>query len=295
MAGIGPTQPFQYLDIPIFNALFPKEGPKAIPVPLNFALQQSFTVDLTILQQRGFIKDVQSVFVDNSLNTSALTVLASGSNMPLKIPGSAQGVLPIFAPNPPVFTISCAGGQQAIVYLCNIPLPAAVWPATAEPSFNSSGYLQVTDPVLDATVSGNNVNVIVNGTANNNVVKPIFQADELFTGSATTSAAQTITTGAPSFFITEVNVRLTGDAGLAGAAEYTLTLKDGATTIAQGIAILATSGLTDAAPFDMITLHGIQYNSKTNAANLTLTGSANLTAGKYFWNIAGGLCSNIGP
>lgn len=296
MAGpLGPSPQSTYLDIPIFNALFPKEGPKSIPVTLNFANQQSFNVDLTLLQQRGFIKTIQSVWVDNSQNASALSIQVAGSNQTVKIPGNSQGCLPIFVPASAQFVISCAGGQNATIYFTNVPLPAAVWSATSGFSFTGAGYLQVSDVALDACVSGGNLNVSPNGTGNNNVSKPFFVADEMFTGSATTTTAQTIITGNPSFFITDLFVALTGNAAASAASTLTVTLKDGATTIAEGLAAVPASSGTTLGAVPLIALHNLQYNSKANANTLNLTLSENLTAGAVYWNVAGGLTTNIGP
>jgi hypothetical protein len=293
---LGPSPQSTYLDMSIFNALFPKEGGKVVPVPLNFANQQSFNIDLSLLQQRGFIKNIQGVYIDNSNSNSPASVTVAGTNQTITCPGNSQGTFPIFLPANMVFTCTSAGGANVNFFFYNIPLPNSVWSATQAPIYSSSGYLEVSDVALDSAVSAGNVNVLENTTANNNVVKPYFAADELFTGSTATSTAQTITTGNPSFFITDIFVAITGDAAISGgAAELTVTLKDGAATIATGIAAVPAASGSGIAPVALIATRNIQYNSKANANHLTITLSSTLTTGKVYWNIAGGLCSNIGP
>lgn len=291
-----PTQAGSYLDIPVFNALFPKEGGKVVPITLDFTTNTAILVDLTLMQQRGYINIIQSVFIDNSANSVPVLFSFNGSNMPLRVPGNSQAVLPIFMSNPPRFTATCSGGNVVPIILANIPMPAAVWNATAAFDFDGSGNLLVSDAALDACITSGILSVGVNAFGNADTAKLFYVGDEMFTGSTATSTAQTITTGSPSFFITSLDVLLSGDAALAAAAEYTVTIKDGATTIAQGIAALPSASVTDGrAPISLIRLPNLQYNSKGNGNNLLIQGSAALSSGKLFWNIAGGLTSQIGP
>lgn len=296
MPPLGPSQSAQWFTDNVYNGRFPTQGPKVVPVPLDFSLQQSFTIDLTQSARLKQIDIIQGVFFDNSLNTTPLTIVTKTTNQNLSCPGSSQGYLPLFAGDTPIFTVTCQGGHRATIFFNNIPLPAAVWPATGSPLFNASGAMIVSDAVLDAAVNANVLSVLLNGTGNNNVTKPFFVADELFTGSSSTTSAQTVITGAPSFFITDVQVAVSGGATLGAAGELTITLKDDATTIAQGIAFINNAvPATSLAPLRLIDLPNLQYNSKGSAKLLTLTASAVLTAGKFYWNIGGGVCTNIGP
>lgn len=293
---IGQSPSASYLDIPIFNALYPKEGAKAVPVPLNFALQASYTVDLTILQQKGYMSVFQSVFIDNSQSSQPVTLQVQGSNQKIVCPGNSQGTFPIFVPGSAIFTVSSSGSAYVVLYLSNVPLPSCVWSATSSFAFSAAGYLEVTDVALDACVTGSNLNILENGTANNNVVKPVFLADELFTGSlvaATTATAATITTGNVSFFITSISLFSTITETT--AADVVVTLKDGATVIITWpVFAPATANLAAPQQFNM---NDLQYNSKGSAQTLTLNiGAAGAgVAGAIYYNIAGGLCSNIGP
>lgn len=292
---IGPAQASTFLDMSIYNAQFPSEGAKVVPVPLNFSLQTAFTIDLTLLQQRGFVKSFQSVFVDNSASVVPITISIGASNQRVVIPGSSQGVVPIFVPSNPVFTVSSAGGVVVPLFFCNVPLPAAVWPATQSFLFTSSGYLEVSDVALDGCIVSGNVNTTPNLIGNNNVVKPFFAADELYTGSTSATAAVTLITGSPSWFITDVFVHLTGDAAMASAGELTVSLIDDATTILEGIAYVPAASPVILGSTPLIESRALQYNSKNSASTLTIKLGTALTSGKVFWNVAGGLCANVGP
>ena len=68
----------QVRDVPVFAALIPREGPKAVPLPFDFTAYASQSVDLLDLQQRGLISAVQAVFVDNSANSAALVIFVDG-------------------------------------------------------------------------------------------------------------------------------------------------------------------------------------------------------------------------
>lgn len=296
MANIGPSPPLQYLSLDVYNGRFPAEGPKIIPVSLNFALQQSFNVDLTLAQQTAQMRSVQAVWYDNSQNATPVTILSQGTQQNLILPGHSQGCLPIFQTVPSKFTVTCTGGAAVLLQFINVPLPACVWPTTAEPSFTTLGYLQTSDVALDAIITSNSLAVTMNGTGNNNVLKPFFIADELFSGSVTAAGNSVVTTGAPSYFITEAHVYISADASLAAAGELTVQLRDNATVIATGIALLPNAGGTaPIGPYELIELENIQFNSKASTVALNLNLSAALTGGHVYYNIAGGLCSNIGP
>lgn len=294
--GIGPTPPTQYLSMAVFNGQFPQEGPKMIPISLNFGLQQSYNIDLTLAEATAQMRSIQSLYYDNSQNATPLQIVCQGTQQVLNLPGHSAGTIPIFQTVPSVFKITCQGGGTAQVIFANIPLPAQIWPTTGEPSFNAAGYLQVTDVALDAIISGGVLQTGMNATDNNNVVKPWFGADELFTGSVTASGNTVVTTGNPSYFITDATVYVTADAALAAAGELTVQLRDNATVIATGIAVLPNAGATSPiGPYKIIELRNIQFNSKASTVALNLNLSAALTAGHVYYNIAGGLCSNIGP
>lgn len=117
--------------IPVYNAQVPAEGPKAIPIVLDFTASTSYSIDGQILTTRDIISMVQSIFVDTTGATSNVIVSVRGSNQSIICKPNTQGYYPVVCPNPFGFTFTCANGpNNALVILLNIPVAPAQW-ATA--------------------------------------------------------------------------------------------------------------------------------------------------------------------
>ncbi len=150
--------------VPTFNAMVPAEGPKAIPLLLDFTAAQSLEVDFSALYSQQKIAYVQTLFIDNSNNTAILSIAAGAqSNQVIKVPPGAQAYLPILEPNPPRFVISTTGGVAVQAQFINVPMPAHVWMTN---SFTfTNGALVVSDTLLEALIAnpgrayGNGLNV----------------------------------------------------------------------------------------------------------------------------------------
>ena len=140
---------------PVANAKVPKEGPKAIPLVLDFTATQSYQVDLTQQQQAAKISFIQGAFIDNSANPQPLVIATGNSQQNLVIPGYSQAYVPLLLPNPPTFVASTTGGVVVSIIALNIPMDIAVWSVKASAfSFNGNGALQVSDTLLEALISG---------------------------------------------------------------------------------------------------------------------------------------------
>ena len=131
----GPT----YYDRAVFNALVPKEGPKALPVPLAFsASAQAFSIDLTLTQYQKFMSMVQGAFVDNSASGVPLYIINQGTRQTIEFPAASQGYVPLLASAPTQFLFQSAGQAECAVILINVPVPALIWGGLAS-SVNSAG------------------------------------------------------------------------------------------------------------------------------------------------------------
>jgi len=115
----------------INSGLLPEGGPKALRRSLDFTAVQSLEFDLEREETAGFIGNVQAVFVDNSLNSAALTIVVAVTQLKLVIPPQSQGVFPIFAGNSPRMVVTTTGAVIVPIQLLNIPLPFAVWGVAA--------------------------------------------------------------------------------------------------------------------------------------------------------------------
>lgn len=135
---------------------------KTLPILIDFSLGNTFTADLSTIQAQGFMDSVQTIYADNSGQSSPLifTLGLGITNQVVTIPPNAQGYVPVLQPNPPKVQIFSASGAKITIQLLNFFVPPDVWStAGAAFSFNGSGALNVSDPVLDATVANNRVNV----------------------------------------------------------------------------------------------------------------------------------------
>jgi hypothetical protein len=129
----------------------------ALPITVDMSVNNAVTIDLTSAQITGKISAVQSAFIDNSLATASLSIVIPYTNQTITLPPQSQAYVPLLLPNPPIITLtSAAGSAQTVVVLLNVPMPLAVWsvngPGAVDPA---TGYSAVTDPVLDACVVGN--------------------------------------------------------------------------------------------------------------------------------------------
>jgi hypothetical protein len=102
----------------------PAEGPKAIPINLDFTSETAYTFDYTSMQQRTFISMVQTVWVDNSLSAAVLTITIPSSQQTLKIPAGIQGYFTVICPNPVKISFGSTGGVVCQVTLLNFPVLA---------------------------------------------------------------------------------------------------------------------------------------------------------------------------
>jgi hypothetical protein len=110
------------------NQQVPNEGPKAIPLLLNFAAAASFDLDLTLTQEQGYISMIQTLFIDMSEASDPLIVTVNGTNQKIMAAIGTQGYYSVLCPNPPRFTFANASGSDVIpLFLINAPIPGVVW------------------------------------------------------------------------------------------------------------------------------------------------------------------------
>lgn len=100
----------------------PEEGPKCIPIPLDFSVATVYTLDYMNFQQLGRFSMLQTVYVDNSLNAAKLNITIPALNQVLKIPAGVQGYFPILCPNPIKLSFDSTGGVLCQVILLNFPI-----------------------------------------------------------------------------------------------------------------------------------------------------------------------------
>src|ERR1700674_3225355 len=114
------------------NQTIPDEGPKAIPIRLDFSVAggsiTSYSIDLLITQERALLTMVQTLYIDLSTAVNDLIVTVGGSNQIIQAEAGTQGYYPVLCPNPPKFQIDVAApGDVDTVFLINVPIAGVVW------------------------------------------------------------------------------------------------------------------------------------------------------------------------
>lgn len=112
------------------NSLLPDEGPKIIPVDLDFTVSDSYFFDGELVQaQNKLIQILQSIYADNRANTIPLTMVIEGSRQRIDVPAATQGYYTVLSPNPIRITFTSIGGAAVRVHLLNVPVPGSTWRA----------------------------------------------------------------------------------------------------------------------------------------------------------------------
>jgi len=119
----------QFVDVPIFNQLVPGEGPKAIRAVADFSSVDGYVVDMTVQQEQGIIKAVQTLYIDTTDADQPVTFVAGRSQQRLTVLPGKQGYFPFLLPNPPVFEVQSAASVGSIVVfiMLNVPMACNHW------------------------------------------------------------------------------------------------------------------------------------------------------------------------
>lgn len=111
------------------NQIVPDEGPKAIPVLLDFSgTATEIDLDLLTVQQQGYFSMLQTIYIDLSGSANNLTIIVGNSNQKIVAKPSTQGYYNVLAPNNVRLRFqSAAGGTQIPLFLINVPVAGVVW------------------------------------------------------------------------------------------------------------------------------------------------------------------------
>ena len=110
------------------NQLLPEEGPRSIPLLLDFTVAATWDLDAELLQARGFFSMIQSIFIDASMSGVNVSVTVNGTGQVITAKFRTQGYYSLLVPNPVRLTFSSVGGVAGVrIQLLNVPIPGAVW------------------------------------------------------------------------------------------------------------------------------------------------------------------------
>lgn len=115
---------------PVSDRLLPQEGPKGIPLILDFGANASYSVDLTNILATAYISMLQTLFIDLSDPAlSNVSVDTGVSVQTITAKAQTQGYYNALIPNPPKLTFRSTGGAGvARIILINVAIPGSVWP-----------------------------------------------------------------------------------------------------------------------------------------------------------------------
>ena len=124
------SQQVQFVPVP--NQQIPDEGPKAIPLLLDFSTDPNGTIDIDgqMIGAQGRFAMVQTIFIDLNGAANPLTVTFNQSGQSITAKVNTQGYYNVLAPNPwKIRFQSLPGSTDNVgVYLINVPIPGVVWP-----------------------------------------------------------------------------------------------------------------------------------------------------------------------
>jgi hypothetical protein len=100
----------------------PGEGPKCVPIALDFTAITELRLDYQNMQARNFLSMVQTLWVDNYASAVVMSITIPGSAQILKIPAGVQGYFPVLCPNPVKMIFESTGGVVLQVSLLNFPV-----------------------------------------------------------------------------------------------------------------------------------------------------------------------------
>ena len=113
------------------NQEVPDEGPKGVPLLLDFSSAAEWDLDLTNQQQQQRISMIQSAYIDLSGATDDLVITMPIGGQVVRAKAGTQGYYSLLCPNPPRLNFANSSGSDVVpVFLLNVPVASVVWDAS---------------------------------------------------------------------------------------------------------------------------------------------------------------------
>ena len=113
--------------IPVYNAQVPDEGPKEITLLLDFSEASEYVIDGKVLTDQPYISMVQTLWIDTTGASAAVTAFIEGSRQTIQANKATQGYYPVLCPNPFRITFDSSTETKVTVALINTPIAPAQW------------------------------------------------------------------------------------------------------------------------------------------------------------------------
>ena len=110
------------------NQLMPEEGPKTLPLILDFSGTNSYLLTLENFQALGHFSMCQTLWVDLSTSGENMIITVGSTGQIIKCLAGTQGYYNVLVPNPINITFTCVGGPADVrVQVINVPIAGVVW------------------------------------------------------------------------------------------------------------------------------------------------------------------------
>lgn len=114
---------------PVSNGYAPKEGPKALPIDLDFSTEPQVALNLQTEAEADIFQTIQSIYIDNTSNTNELILTVSVTGQIITCAAGGSGTWPIIALRDVgfkgSFTTTPQAGLVVNVILLNVPMASA--------------------------------------------------------------------------------------------------------------------------------------------------------------------------
>lgn len=268
----------------------PPGASKSLKYPFTLPANGQLTFDLQQQQASGQIENIQSVFIDNSGNASAITLYSSGPNFNVVCPPYSQGMFPILVSSVARFVLS--GSGSGALYFLNVPMPLSVWPV-ANANTYSGGALVVSDTILDGTVSNGRVNTgpeLVTGANQTSV--PLLAGTRTFTAALNATGTNVLIAAQANlrFFVSSLYIYVDTAAYLSAAGFVDVNVLDGAGVLldAASFSLGAAAPTTPTAPLLIASCTDLDYISSAQDQALNISISSAILGGFVRFTAFGG-------
>jgi hypothetical protein len=197
----------------------PAEGPKTLPLTLNFTNSvNQFVLQTQQLLYSGAMSSLQSAIVNNTENSEPVTITVSISGNVITIPAGAMQTVTLLAPSMSTLTFASTGVAVVTVQITNFFIQPTGGNSSGGSGTYSGGALVVTDATLDACVASNRLRTLDNANSSGDVPIPRFVGNNYYTGQINAGGANyhTIATGSPYFCITGIIIGISSNLAFSG-------------------------------------------------------------------------------
>lgn len=112
------------------NLLVPKEGPRAIPLLLDFSLSQAYSLNLQNSEELQRVTMIQGVYIDNAASATNVTVSNPITGQSVTVAAGHQAFKSLFVPYPSQINFFSTSGIVLKFQLTNFPVVNDDWSIT---------------------------------------------------------------------------------------------------------------------------------------------------------------------